>query len=91
MALCAFYAVWGLLLEVAIAFGPVPRITWEHKGKNRNLCTVIWDSATSSGFLWDLKLSAMLGFFSQFPVNLARFCCFAHLMKLSGPEYSKVM
>ncbi|KAM8983430.1 semaphorin-4D isoform 1-T3 [Ara ararauna] len=30
MALCAFYAVWGLL-EVAIAFGPVPRITWEHK------------------------------------------------------------
>ncbi|KAM6230542.1 semaphorin-4D isoform 2-T2 [Porphyrio hochstetteri] len=31
MALCAFYAVWGLLLEVAIAFGPVPRITWEHR------------------------------------------------------------
>ncbi|XP_039946753.1 semaphorin-4D isoform X9 [Hirundo rustica] len=31
MALSAFYAVWGLLLEVAIAFGPVPRITWEHK------------------------------------------------------------
>ncbi|XP_061230637.1 semaphorin-4D isoform X2 [Neopsephotus bourkii] len=31
MALCVFYAVWGFLLEVAIAFGPVPRITWEHK------------------------------------------------------------
>ncbi|CAN8220132.1 unnamed protein product [Coccothraustes coccothraustes] len=31
MAVCAFYAVWGLLLEVAIAFDPVPRITWEHK------------------------------------------------------------
>ncbi|XP_041889468.1 semaphorin-4D isoform X5 [Corvus hawaiiensis] len=31
MALCAYYAVWGLLLEVAVAFGPVPRITWEHK------------------------------------------------------------
>ncbi|XP_051497831.1 semaphorin-4D isoform X6 [Apus apus] len=31
MALCAFYAVWGLLLTVAVAFGPVPRITWEHR------------------------------------------------------------
>ncbi|XP_027598439.1 semaphorin-4D isoform X2 [Pipra filicauda] len=31
MALGVFYAVWGLLLEVAIAFGPVPRITWEHR------------------------------------------------------------
>uniref|UniRef100_A0A8C3KPG6 Semaphorin 4D n=1 Tax=Calidris pygmaea TaxID=425635 RepID=A0A8C3KPG6_9CHAR len=31
MALCAFYAVWGLLLEVTVAFGPVPRITWEHR------------------------------------------------------------
>ncbi|XP_071587528.1 semaphorin-4D isoform X3 [Heliangelus exortis] len=31
MALCALYAVWALLLEVAVAFGPVPRITWEHR------------------------------------------------------------
>ncbi|KAM6109064.1 semaphorin-4D isoform 1-T1 [Phoenicopterus ruber ruber] len=31
MALCVFYAVWALLLEVAAAFGPVPRITWEHR------------------------------------------------------------
>ncbi|XP_053858587.1 semaphorin-4D isoform X2 [Vidua macroura] len=31
MALCAFCTVWGFLLEVAVAFGPVPRITWEHK------------------------------------------------------------
>ncbi|XP_049652609.1 semaphorin-4D isoform X2 [Accipiter gentilis] len=31
MALCAFYAVWGLLLKVTVAFGPVPRITWEHR------------------------------------------------------------
>ncbi|XP_063996590.1 semaphorin-4D isoform X3 [Pogoniulus pusillus] len=31
MALCAFFAVWGLLLDVAVAFGPVPRITWEHR------------------------------------------------------------
>ncbi|XP_032532767.1 semaphorin-4D isoform X3 [Chiroxiphia lanceolata] len=31
MALGVFYAIWGLLLEVAVAFGPVPRITWEHR------------------------------------------------------------
>uniref|UniRef100_A0A8B9Q9B1 Semaphorin 4D n=1 Tax=Apteryx owenii TaxID=8824 RepID=A0A8B9Q9B1_APTOW len=31
MALSVLYAVWGMLLEVAIAFGPVPRITWEHR------------------------------------------------------------
>lgn len=55
MALCAFYAVWGLLLDVAIAFGPVPRITWEHRGKMRNL-SAIWDITTASGFLWDLEL-----------------------------------
>ncbi|PKK28601.1 semaphorin-4D isoform X2 [Columba livia] len=31
MPLWAFCAVWALLLEVAVAFGPVPRITWEHR------------------------------------------------------------
>ncbi|XP_062456603.1 semaphorin-4D isoform X3 [Rhea pennata] len=31
MALSILYTVWGLLLEVAVAFGPVPRITWEHR------------------------------------------------------------
>ncbi|KAM6327864.1 semaphorin-4D isoform 2-T2 [Alca torda] len=30
MALCAFYGVY-LFLEVSVAFGPVPRITWEHR------------------------------------------------------------
>lgn len=91
MALCAFYAVWGLVLEVAIAFGPVPRITWEHKGKNRNLSIAIWDIATSSGFLWDLKLTEALGSCSQFAVNLVKCCYIAHLMKCLRAEYSKVI
>lgn len=54
MALWAFCAVWALLLEVAVAFGPVPRITWEHRGKKRNFSSAIWDIARSV-FLWDLK------------------------------------
>ncbi|XP_021237064.1 semaphorin-4D isoform X2 [Numida meleagris] len=31
MAQFAFYSVWAILLELAGAFGPVPRITWEHR------------------------------------------------------------
>ncbi|KAM8792894.1 semaphorin-4D [Eudromia elegans] len=31
MALSIVCALWGLMLEVAVAFGPVPRITWEHR------------------------------------------------------------
>ncbi|KAM6302911.1 semaphorin-4D-like [Podargus strigoides] len=31
MALCNVLAVWVLFLEVAVAFGPVARITWEHR------------------------------------------------------------
>ncbi|OXB83662.1 UNVERIFIED_CONTAM: hypothetical protein H355_015310 [Colinus virginianus] len=31
MALLAFYSIWAILLELAVAFGPVPRITWEHR------------------------------------------------------------
>ncbi|XP_065596731.1 semaphorin-4D isoform X2 [Cyrtonyx montezumae] len=31
MALLAFYSIWAVLLELAVAFGPVPRITWEHR------------------------------------------------------------
>ncbi|XP_040396363.1 semaphorin-4D isoform X2 [Cygnus olor] len=31
MALCALYAVWAIFVEVAVTFGPVPRITWEHR------------------------------------------------------------
>ena len=31
MTLLAFYSVWAVLLELAVAFGPVPRITWEHR------------------------------------------------------------
>lgn len=73
MALCAFYAVWGLLLEAAVAFGPVPRITWEHRGKKRNF-SVIWDIATTSGFLWDLKLIEAVCSSSLLAASLFR-CC----------------
>ncbi|XP_048788103.1 semaphorin-4D isoform X2 [Lagopus muta] len=31
MTLLAFYSAWVVLLELAVAFGPVPRITWEHR------------------------------------------------------------
>ncbi|OXB62588.1 hypothetical protein ASZ78_009373 [Callipepla squamata] len=31
MALLAFYSIWAILMELAVAFGPVPRITWEHR------------------------------------------------------------
>lgn len=75
MALCAFYAVWGLLLKVTVAFGPVPRITWEHRGKKRNLSSVIWDTATTSWFLWDLKPVETVYSSSLLAVSLVRCCC----------------
>ncbi|XP_015704836.1 semaphorin-4D isoform X10 [Coturnix japonica] len=31
MAQLDFYSVWAVLLELAVAFGPVPRIIWEHR------------------------------------------------------------
>ncbi|XP_072214911.1 semaphorin-4D isoform X2 [Excalfactoria chinensis] len=31
MALLDFYSVWAVLLELTVAFGPVPRIIWEHR------------------------------------------------------------
>lgn len=50
MTLLAFYSVWAVLLKLAVAFGPVPRITWEHRGKKRNFISVMWDIAKTSGF-----------------------------------------
>lgn len=91
MALCAFYAVWGFLLEVAIAFGPVPRITWEHKGKKRNCSIVIWDIVTTSGFLWDLKLVEAGCSSGCLLCVWSGVGCFGHLMKCLGQEYSKVI
>lgn len=87
MDLCAFYAVLGLLLEVAVAFGPVPRITWEHRGKKRNLSNVIWDILPQAqGFcgIWNsLRLSVL-------PASWSGVAAFAQLMKYLGPQYSKV-
>jgi len=85
MARCAFYAVWGLLLEVAAAFGPVPRITWEHRGKRRNFSSVIQGMATTSGFLWDVCV--LVACVLQVWLGVAGF---AQVRKYLGPEYSKV-